>query len=889
MKSIEIRNKFFEFFIKNKHEKVASSSLIPAQDPTLLFTNAGMNQFKDVLLGLETRSYKRAVTIQKCMRAGGKHNDLDNVGFTKRHLTFFEMMGNFSFGDYFKKEAIAFAWEFITKHLKIDTKYLYVTVFEKDDEAYDIWNKEIGVAPEKIYRLGAADNFWQMGDTGPCGPCSEIYYDRGSAFGCNKENCAPGCSCDRFMEFWNLVFMQYNRQANGELLPLKLQSIDTGMGFERICAIMQNKDSVFEIDSFETIIKRIEELTHVKYSDPSTQTESSLPGFAYSFAGHSRMNNERKAAFHVLADHIRASSFLIADGCSPSNEGRGYVLRKIIRRAALFEQKLTNKPIFAELSQCVINEMSGIYPELKINEKLIKSVLENEIEKFATNLIRGKNILEKLFIENVGSKIISGLETFKLYDTYGFPVEVVKLISQEKGFTVDEQGFESEMLKQKEQSGKKTTKELQVDLDENIITEFVGYKELENESELIAIIYNDKVSESLPENSQGWIITKQSPFFVETGGQVSDKGWIEINNNKVEILDLKKVNNNKAIAIKIKFPTKLNIGDKVKAIVDKDLRINTMKNHTATHMLQAALIEILGKTVKQSGSVVHPDYLRFDFTFHRNLTNEEIKQVEDLVNLKTRENIGVDVYQTTYKDALSKGVIAIFGEKYNPEKVRVVDMPGFSAELCGGTHVHATGEIGCFKIIEVGALSAGNRRILALTGPKSVDLFQHDFNAIKQLSQEFKVKPEEVVETVLKHKEQLKELQTIVAKLKKQSWQAEINNWISKLEDINGVPFLFIGLDGFESSDLKEILSTLMNKKPGFYFIINNLEDASVFTSSISSEFENKIKFNEFALWLKNECNIRGGGKNILQGGGPRFEKTLELKIKEWIKNEASK
>jgi alanyl-tRNA synthetase len=869
MKSAEIRNKFFNFFIQKKHEKVASSSLIPAQDPTLLFTNAGMNQFKDVLLGLEKRNYNRAVTIQKCMRAGGKHNDLDNVGFTKRHLTFFEMMGNFSFGDYFKKEAIAFAWEFITKQLEIDTKYLYVTVFEKDDEAYDIWNKEIGVASEKIYRLGAADNFWQMGDTGPCGPCSEIYYDRGNTFGCKQENCAPGCSCDRFMEFWNLVFMQYNRQANGELLPLKLQSIDTGMGFERICAIMQNRDSVFEIDSFETIIKKIEELTQVKYSEQSA---------------------DLKAAFHVLADHIRASCFLIADGCSPSNEGRGYVLRKVIRRAALFEQKLTDRPIFADLSECVINEMGGIYPELKINHKLIKSVLENEIEKFATNLIRGKSILEKLFTQNYESKIISGLETFKLYDTYGFPVEVVKLISSEKGFTVDEQGFESEMLKQKEQSGKKVTQELhELNLDENIVTEFVGYKELENESAIIAIIENDELVDNLPADSTGWIVTKQTPFFVETGGQVSDQGWIELNGHKTPVLDLKKVNNNKVIAIKIKSPISLRIGDTIKASVNNALRTNTMKNHTATHMLQAALIAVLGKTVKQSGSVVHPDYLRFDFTFHRNLTNEEIKQVEDIINLKTRENIGVNVYQTTYKDALDKGVIAIFGEKYNPEKVRVVDMPGFSAELCGGTHVHATGEIGCFKIIEVGALSAGNRRILALTGPKAIDLFQRDFDAIKQLSQEFKIKPEEVVDTVLKHKEQLKELQNAIAKLKKQSWQSEINNWISNIENINGIPFLFIGLEGFESSDLKEILTTLMNKKPGFYFIINNLDSASVFTSAVSPEYESKIKFNDFALWLKNECNIRGGGKNILQGGGPRFDKSLELKIKGWIKNEATK
>ncbi|MDR3646472.1 MAG: alanine--tRNA ligase [Candidatus Babeliales bacterium] len=863
MKSIEIRNKFFDFFIKNKHEKCASSSLIPAQDPTLLFTNAGMNQFKDVLLGLEKRSYVRAVTIQKCMRAGGKHNDLDNVGFTKRHLTFFEMMGNFSFGDYFKKEAIAFAWEFITNYLKLDTKYLYVTVFEKDDEAYDIWNKEIGVSKEKIYRLGAADNFWQMGETGPCGPCSEIYYDRGISFGCGQESCAPGCSCDRFMEFWNLVFMQYNRQANGELLPLKQQSIDTGMGFERICSIMQNKNSVFEIDSFELIIHKIEELTGVKYSE---QTDL------------------LKAAFHVISDHIRACSFLIADGCSPSNEGRGYVLRKIIRRAALFEQKLTNKSIFSELSQTVIAEMGDIYPELKTNEKLIKSVLENEIEKFATNLVRGKLILEKYLQANT-NKTVTGEQAFKLYDTYGFPIEVTKLISGEQGFAVDEQGFEQEMLKQREQSGKKTTQEFQeVELPENITTEFIGYKELDNQSEISAIISENKISDKLAAGSTGWVITKQSPFFVETGGQVNDKGWIELGNKKTEILDLKKINNNTAIAVKIKPEFSLSVGDKIKSIVDKSTRIDTMKNHTATHMLQASLIQVLGKTVKQSGSVVHPDYLRFDFTFHRNLTDEEIKQVEDIINAKTRENITVDVYQTNYKDALAKGVIAIFGEKYNPEKVRVVDLPGFSAELCGGTHVHATGEIGCFKIIEVGALSAGNRRILALTGPKAIELFQQDFSTVKQLSQEFKIKPDEVVDTVLKYKEQLKELQTTLAKLKKQGWQSEVNNWLSKIEEINGAPFLFLSLQDFESSDLKEISNSLINKKPGFYFIISNSGDASSFISSVSPEFTPKINLKDFSVWLKDNFGLRGGGKDVIQGGGPVQEKSLEVKIKEWIK-----
>lgn len=861
MKSLEIRQKFFDFFIKNKHEKVQSSSLIPAQDHTLLFTNAGMNQFKDLFLGLETRKYKRAVTIQKCMRAGGKHNDLDNVGFTKRHLTFFEMMGNFSFGDYFKKEAIQYAWDFITKDLKIDTTKLHATVFESDDESYDIWHKQIGLPTDRIHRLGAADNFWQMGDTGPCGPCTEIYIDRGEKFECGSKTCAPGCNCDRFLEFWNNVFMQFDRQPNGDFNPLKQTGVDTGMGLERLCAILQDKDSVFEIDLFEPTIKQIEELTNLKYSEQNAQI---------------------KAAFHVLCDHIRASCFVIADGCSPSNEGRGYVLRKIIRRAALFEQKLIEKSIFPELADSVISTMSSVYPELKVNEQIIKSILKSEIDKFATNLLRGKNILESYFKESLKTKKITGQQAFKLYDTFGFPIEIVEVAAREQGYTVNIPEFEAEMEKQREQSGKKASSDIQeVQLSDDIKTEFTGYSELQNKSEIIAIIKDDSLVDKVSQNQNCWIITRKTPFFVETGGQVNDKGYVEINGKKAEILNLKKIN--KAIAVNINSPVELKINDSATSVVDCVFRTNTMKNHTATHLLQAALIQLFGKQIKQSGSVVNPDYLRFDFTFHRNLTPEEIKQVEDLVNDKIRENIKVQISQTTYKDAINKGVIAIFGEKYNPENVRVVDIPGFSAELCGGTHVCAIGDIGCFKITEIGALSAGNRRIVALTGPKAIESFQESFNTVKNLSQEFKIKPEQVIDTVLKQKEQIKNLQNIISKLKKDAIKAQVPEWTKKTELINDIPFLFLELEDLNSSELKEIALMLESKRPGFYFIISNANDSSSFLCMVSEKYKDKIALKDFNAWLKKEHNLIGGGKDLIQGGGSKYDKSLEKEIKEWL------
>ncbi len=846
MSSLEIRKLFFDFFYSNGHTKVPSSSLIPVQDPTILFTNAGMNQFKDVFLGKETRSYGRAVSIQKCMRAGGKHNDLDNVGFTKRHLTFFEMMGNFSFGDYFKKEAIQFAWDFLTKVIKFNEKQLYASVYKKDDEAYAIWHELIGLPQERIVRLGEADNFWQMGDTGPCGPCSEIYVDRGLELGCGDQTCAPGCHCDRFLEVWNLVFMQFDRQPDGSDVPLKRVGVDTGMGLERLCAIIQQKDSVFQTDLFTPIINHIEELSGLVYE---------------------KQADTIKAAFHVLADHIRAATFLIADGCAPSNEGRGYVLRKIIRRAALFSNKITESVIFPQLANTVVEQMADIYPELITARSIVMAVLQSEIEKFATNLVHGQHILASFMKEETKSKKIAGQQVFKLYDTYGFPAELTELIAQEHGFTVDKKAFEDLMEKQREQSGKKTHYGSAIKIPDTLKTTFRGYEQFETTSTIVALISNNELVKQVKKGQECIIIPKETPFYVECGGQVSDQAVVEIDQHVVPVTQLQKIDG--AIGFTIITPADLVVGDSIKQVVNKQARLNTMKNHTATHLLQAALIEVLGKQVKQAGSLVVPDYLRFDFTYHENLTADQIKKVEDIVNAKIQENIPVKITHTTYKDAVNKGVIAFFGDKYNPEDVRVVEVPGFSAELCGGTHVRATGDIGCFKIIEVTALSAGQRRLVALTGPKAIELYQECFAITKTLSQEFKVQQGDILTAVEKQREQYKELLHTYKKIKQHMMMAQLPQLLQQIELINDIPFLGVQCNDCSNTELKELVHKLQLQKPALYIAVSADEHGSAsFYLEGAKHYENKIDVASLRQWLEKQ-GLKSGGKGLtLQGGG---------------------
>lgn len=865
MNSLQIREKFFNFFERNGHAKVSSSSLVPAQDPTLLFANAGMNQFKDVFLGLEKRSYTRAVSIQKCIRAGGKHNDLENVGFTKRHLTFFEMMGNFSFGDYFKKEAIRFAWDFLTIDLKLPVAQLYASVYERDDEAYNLWRNEIGLDEVHVVRLGAADNFWQMGDTGPCGPCTEIYIDRGSQYGCGQSSCAPGCHCDRFLEIWNLVFMQFNRQDDGTDLPLTQKGVDTGMGLERLAAVMQNKDSVFDTDLFAEIMSAIEKHTGRKYDE----------------------NAQTKAAFRVLADHIRSSAFAIADGCTPSNDGRGYVLRKIIRRAALFAQKLSDKNFFPLLVDPLVHTMGSVYPELAANAPQIKKLLENEIDRFIHNLIAGKAIFEKYAeeIKKEGTSTISGAQAFKLYDTYGFPVELTNVLAHERGLSVDGQGFEREMEKQRLQSGKKTSESHgPAIIDESIKTEFVGYQQLQTLSKITALYVNSTPVDTVPAGETCLIITDTSPFFVECGGQISDQAFVIVGTAQAPVLRLQKVGN--AIAAEIKTPIELQKGDEVTLVVDKEHRINTMKNHTATHLLQAALIGLLGKTVRQSGSLVAPDYLRFDFTYHENLTPEQIKSIEDTVNAKITENLPVSIYTTTYKDATSRGVMAIFGEKYNPESVRVIDIPDFSKELCGGTHVPRTGDIGCFKITEVSALSAGNRRIVAVTGPKAVELFQDTFAFAKNLGQELKVKLPEIPEALKKQRDQLKTALAQIKDLKKKVWACSKQQWLDSATAIGNLPFVYLSLKDATLDELREIASELMPSKKALYFLVTPATDRVQFYITVSPELSSLVDLQAVMAWLKSQGLSGGGSKTSLQGSGVYIDQKFIDSFKEWLKTQ---
>ncbi|MCL5436833.1 MAG: alanine--tRNA ligase [Candidatus Dependentiae bacterium] len=861
MKSSEIRQKFFEYFVRNGHTKVASSSLIPADDPTLLFANAGMNQFKDIFLGQETRSYTRAVTIQKCMRAGGKHNDLENVGFTARHLTFFEMLGNFSFGDYFKEGAITFAWEFLTKELTFNPEQLWVSIYHEDNEAYAIWHEKIGLPAERIVKLGRQDNFWQMGDTGPCGPCSEIYVDRGAKTEAEKD-LKPGDECERFLEIWNLVFMQFGRQKDGAELPLKKTGIDTGMGLERLCAVLQNTPTVFETDLFAPLVLEIERLS----------------GRSYSTADH-----ETKTAFRVLLDHIRSTSLAIADGGMPSNEGRGYVIRKIIRRAALFAQKLGDITLFEKLVPTLAKEMGHIYPELRTNEQMIRATIASELEKFAQNLTQGQSVINRYMAESAQSKKLTGEQAFKLYDTYGFPLELTRLVAREKGYTVDEAGFDQAMLKQQEQSGKKREDAEKISLPAHIQTSFVGDEQLKTTATVTALLLDNKPVESIETDASCLLITDKTPFYVEAGGQMSDRGIVVINGAPAPIRAVKKIG--PAIALALTAPAKLTIGMQVNLEVDVESRRDAARNHTATHLLQAALMAVLGPHVKQSGSLVTSEYARFDFTHAHALTEEEVEAVEAVVNEKIRENIELTITTTSYKRAVEQGAIAFFGEKYNPESVRVVSIPGFSTELCGGSHVHATGDIGTFKITAVSSPAAGIRRIMLVTGRAATVLFSKTYEQIQQLGQLFKVRHDQVIAAIEKQQEQLHELSRQLTTAKHEALRYRIPGWLNQTEELRGLPFGYIALDGLTAKELRELGQELTDQKPGFYFIASSGEGkATSFIAIIAATLADRVDLKAFATWLSTQ-GLRGGvNGNVVQGGGTTMPEGFAQKIVSWLK-----
>ncbi len=862
MKSREIRQKFIEFFSRNGHRPLPSSSLIPADDPTLLFANAGMNQFKNIFLGHENRDYKRAVTIQKCMRAGGKHNDLDNVGRTSRHLTFFEMLGNFSFGDYFKKEAIAYAWEFLTQELNIDPDKLFVTVYEEDQEAYDIWHKNIGLAADKITRLGRKDNFWQMGDTGPCGPCSEIYVDKGPKNDFEM-TCKPGDECERFMEIWNLVFMQFNRHEDGTEEPLQKTGVDTGMGLERLVSFLQGVESAFDCDIFAPILDAISRYSGITYNQ-------STP--------------EQKTAFRVLADHIRSTCLAIADGGMPSNEGRGYVIRKIIRRAALFAQKLGSSQLFADLAKDFIASFSEIYPELGVNKTLIVNTLNDEVNKFEQNLTQGVAIFKTYLSHAAKQKIITGEQAFKLYDTYGFPLELTCLLAEDEGFAVDINGFEEAMEKQRLQSGKKTTAAQTITPANLPETAFVGYQAYRTTSKIVFLSNGREEVAKLAPGEEGYIVTEQTPFYVEGGGQIGDTGFLILQGAKIPVLEVKKEHNS-VVVHKVKAEHEINTGAEVTLAIDEEQRTATQRNHTATHLLQSALMAVLGDHVKQAGSYVSPDIARFDFTHHSAPTAEELRAVEALVNSSIMQAIPVVCNVTSYQEAKAKGVIAFFGDKYNPDAVRVVEVPGVSAELCGGTHVQNTGEIGCFKITESSALSSGIRRITATTGFGALKTFDQTMSIVHTATNLFKAKPEDLITLLAEKQERLLALEKELQKKEKELLLNKINQETTQAQNITGHPFAFIHVANGPAKDFRELLNMASKDFAGLIFLISTTEKGIAFAAQTGQE--QQLPLAKLAEHLLATCGLRAKAQgNFMQGGGVLAKEcNLEHEVIRWLQN----
>ncbi|MCS7278715.1 MAG: alanine--tRNA ligase [Thermodesulfobacteriaceae bacterium] len=860
MKLQEIRELFINYFKNLGHEVVPSSSLIPHEDPTLLFTNAGMVQFKKVFLGEEIRSYTRAVSCQKCMRAGGKHNDLDNVGYTPRHHTFFEMLGNFSFGDYFKEEAIFFAWEFITKYLNLPKDKLYVTVFKEDEEAVNLWKKIANFSEERIARLGEKDNFWAMGEVGPCGPCSEIVFDQGEHLGCGSPNCGPGCDCDRFLEIWNLVFMQYEKTETGELKLLPKPCIDTGMGLERVTAVVQKVSSNYEIDLFKGIISEIEELSQHKFKE----------------------NKETEVAFRVIADHIRASTFLLAEGIVPSNEGRGYVLRRIIRRAERFGRILGLKePFLYKLVEPVAKEYQEVYPEVKENKELAQTLLKFEEKKFLETLNFGMEILEREVekLREKKVKIIPGELLFKLYDTYGFPYDLVRDYVLPLGFSLDLEGFETLRAKAREESRKtwkgvleKIPSGIKNLLEEGIETNFVGYETLEAKSKIIGLI---KEKENL------YVITEITPFYPEGGGQVGDTGWIIGKSGKALVESVEKLGNLIYHRVR-KIDGLLQEKEEVILKVDQDRRFHIARHHTATHLLQAALRKILGSHVRQSGSLVDENRLRFDFTHFQSLSPKEIKTIEEQVNQWILENHSVEDFWMKKEEAEKLGALAIFEEKYE-DLVRVIKIDGISIELCGGTHVKATGEIGLFKIVSEGSVASGIRRIEALAGLKAfekvIELEERLFN----LAQTLKTSPSEIEKKLNSLIKELETLKQEVKKLKSINLKEELENKLKEVEEIKGIKVLITSFKSESLEELRELGDYFKNKiGSGIFFLLGERKEDLLAVCMVSKDLTQKYLAHTLLKGME-ALGLKGGGKAELAQGSFK-EKRPFSEIKEAFK-----
>jgi alanyl-tRNA synthetase len=862
----EIRESFLKYFEEKGHTRVKSASIIPESDPTLLFVNAGMVPFKNVFLGLEKKPYKRATSCQKVFRVSGKHNDLDNVGYTPRHHTFFEMLGNFSFGDYFKKEAIEFAWEYLTRVLQIPEEKLLVSVFEEDDEAYEIWNKVIGLPEDKIHRLGVEDNFWSMGETGPCGPCSEIYYDRGERFG-SPQLGAP--DDNRYLEIWNLVFMQYNRDEKGRLTPLPHPNIDTGMGLERIASVLQKVDSNYETDLFMPVIRFAEDISGKEYKpeDPGSIETISM---------------------RVIADHLRAITFLISDGVFPSNEGRGYVLRRILRRALRYGKEIgIEKPFLFEGVDVVIDIFKEPYPELIGNRGFIKGLVKAEEEKFIKTLKRGMDILYEIIekAKKEGRHHITGKEIFMLYDTYGFPVDLVEDIAKDNNFGVDIADYFELLEEQRERaraswkSQAKEVKEIYIQL-KNSLPEnrFVGYEKLEVEdAKIIAVIKDEKTVDELKEGETGEVVLDITPFYPEKGGQVGDTGVLEGDGFLFEVTDTKTPVEGVIVHRgKVLFGA-LKKGEMVHGKVDKERRVDIMRHHTATHLLHAALRSILGDHVKQAGSLVHPEYLRFDFTHFEALTDEDIKRIEELVNQEIMANHPVVCREMNIDEALKSGAIAIFEEKYG-ETVRVISA-GISTELCGGTHVSRTGDIGYFKIISESAVGSGTRRIEAVAGRKAVEKGLREHFLIKEIMQRLTSREDQIIDKIESLKLKLKELEREIESIKKKSIMERITEILS-VEDRKDYKVAYGKVENLspnELRDLADVARARLGRSVVLLASVDKEKEKINLIVAVSKDLTDKIKAGDIIRQVASAVGGKGGGRpDMAQGGGTQIQKLEE-------------
>ncbi|HID7648717.1 TPA: alanine--tRNA ligase [Neisseria meningitidis] len=869
MKTSELRQKFLKFFETKGHTVVRSSSLVPHDDPTLLFTNAGMNQFKDVFLGFDKRPYSRATTAQKCVRAGGKHNDLENVGYTARHHTFFEMMGNFSFGDYFKRDAIHFAWEFLTspEWLNIPKDKLLATVYAEDDEAYNIWLNEIGMPSERIVRIGdnkgakyASDNFWQMGDTGPCGPCSEIFYDHGEEIWGGIPG-SPEEDGDRWIEIWNCVFMQFNRDEQGNMNPLPKPSVDTGMGLERMAAVMQHVHSNYEIDLFQDLLKDVARETGAAFS----MDEPSLK---------------------VIADHIRSCSFLIADGVLPSNEGRGYVLRRIIRRAVRHGYKLgQSKPFFHKLVTDLVKEMGDAYPELKEKQAQIEEALKNEESRFAQTLETGMALLENALAK--GGKTLDGEIIFKLYDTYGFPYDLTADICRERNIELDEAGFEREMEAQRARARAaqsfKANAQLPYDGQD---TEFKGYSERQTESKVLALYKDGEQVNELNEGDSGAVVIDFTPFYAESGGQVGDVGYIFSGENRFEVRDTQKIKAAVFGQFGVQTSGRLKVGDSVTAKVDDEIRNANMRNHSATHLMHKALRDVLGEHVEQKGSLVTAESTRFDISHPQAVTAEEIAEVERRVNEAILANVAVNAAIMSMEDAQKTGAMMLFGEKYGDE-VRVLQMGGFSTELCGGTHVSRTGDIGLFKIISEGGIAAGVRRIEAITGLNALKWAQEQERLVKDIIAETKAQTEkDVLAKIQAGAAHAKALEKELARAKAELAVHAGAKLLDDAKDLGAAKLVAAQIEA-DAAALREIVTDLTGKSDNAVILLAAVNDGKVsLCAGVSKALTGKVKAGDLVKFAAEQVGGKGGGRpDLAQAGGTDAGKLPAVldSVKDWV------